>query len=86
MGFKYLVVCVLIVLSAVAQVVTQETNVAPPLPALEWLLTYSADFNWPVDTGEGPSGRRQIFALKSGKFTGPKLNGGVFAIVPKAPR
>jgi hypothetical protein len=75
MMFKFLVLAASIALSVVVPTVAQSAQVAPALPALEWLLTYNADFGFPDDMGQGPSGRRVIFPLQGGKFNGPKLQG-----------
>ena len=75
MMFKHLVVLASITLSAATLAVAQTAEEPPTPPALEWLLTYNADFSFPVDTGENPTGRRVIFPVQGGKFHGPKLNG-----------
>jgi hypothetical protein len=75
MMLKYLVLNVLTVLLAPTWAVAQQTDGPPPAPTLEWLLTYSADFNLPLDNEDGPSGRRVIWPVRSGKFTGSKLSG-----------
>jgi hypothetical protein len=77
MELKHLVFPILTVLFAMTGAVAQRADDHPPAPALEWLLTYSADFNMPLDNEDGPSGRRVIWPVRSGKFTGPKINGEV---------
>lgn len=86
MQFKYLVLPILTVLSARTWAVAQRADDPPPVPALEWLLTYSADFNMPLDNEDGPSGRRVIWPVRSGNFSGPKINGEVLSLIKcKAP-
>jgi hypothetical protein len=63
------------VLLAMSRAVGQRSDDPPSAPALEWLLTYSVDFNLPVTTGDGPTGHRVIWPVRSGKFTGPRMNG-----------
>ena len=58
-----------------SQVFAQQTAATPEPPALEYFFTYSVDFNMPFVTGEGPTGTRWIYPVRSGKFTGPKING-----------
>jgi hypothetical protein len=45
------------------------------VPELEYLMTYRADLEEPVDIGAVPSGTRQIFDVKGGSFEGPRLKG-----------
>jgi hypothetical protein len=54
----------------------------PPAPVLEWLLTYSADFDLPFDTGEGLHGRRVVMPLRGGTFDGPEMSGTFVSLVP----
>jgi hypothetical protein len=86
MELKYLILRILPVLSVITSVAAQRSDDPPSAPALEWLLTYSVDFNLPVTTGDGPTGRRVIWPVRSGKFTGPKMNGeGLPLIISKRP-
>jgi hypothetical protein len=45
------------------------------MPKLEYLMTYRADLEAPVEVGAVPSGTRQIFDVKGGTFEGPRLKG-----------
>jgi len=45
------------------------------MPELEYLMTYRADLEEPIDIGTVPSGTRQIFDVKGGSFEGPRLKG-----------
>jgi hypothetical protein len=45
------------------------------MPEFEYLMTYRADLEEPVDIGTVPSGTRQIFDVKGGSFEGPRLKG-----------
>jgi hypothetical protein len=78
MQLKCLVLRVLTVLLAMTWAVAQRSDDPPPAPTFEWLLTYSVDFNMPIDTGDGPTGRRVVWPVRSGKFTGPRMSGEVF--------
>jgi hypothetical protein len=82
----HLALRILTVLLVTAWAVAQRSDDPPSAPALEWLLTYSVDFNLPVTTGDGPTGRRVIWPVRSGKFTGPRMNGeGLPLIMSKGP-
>lgn len=45
------------------------------MPKLEYLMTYRADLEEPVDIGAVPSGTRRIFDVKGGSLEGPRLKG-----------
>jgi hypothetical protein len=81
MQLKCLVLRILTVLLAMTWAVAQRSDDPPPAPTFEWLLTYSVDFNMPIDTGDGPTGRRVVWPVRSGKFTGPRMSGEVFPLI-----
>ncbi len=86
MQLQYVALRILTLLFATTWAVAQRADGPPPAPALEWLLTYSADFNMPLDNEDGPSGRRVIWPVRSGKFTGPKINGEVLPLIKSKAR
>jgi hypothetical protein len=45
------------------------------MPRLEYLMTYRADLEEPVEVGAVPSGSRQIYDVAGGSFEGPRLKG-----------
>ena len=49
------------------------------MPKLEYLATYRADLEPPVQVGAVPSGNRQIFDVTGGSFEGPRMKGKLLA-------
>jgi hypothetical protein len=49
---------------------------APEL-ALEHLLDLEVELEPPVDVGPGPLGRRMVFVLRGGRFSGPRMAGDI---------
>lgn len=49
------------------------------MPKLEYLMTYRADLEAPVEVGAVPSGSRQIYDVTGGSFEGPRLKGKLLA-------
>ena len=49
------------------------------MPKLEYLMTYRADLEAPVEIGAVPSGSRQIYHVTGGSFEGPRLEGKILA-------
>jgi hypothetical protein len=49
------------------------------MPSLEYLMTYRADLEPPVEIGAVPSGNRRIFDVKGGSFEGPRMRGKLLA-------
>jgi hypothetical protein len=47
----------------------------PPAPTLQWLYTSFVELGIPIDVGEAPNGRRVIFPITGGNFSGPKMSG-----------
>jgi len=56
-----------------ASVIGQE--VAPP--KLTYLYSLDLEIPPPIDIGKAPFGNRGILGITGGKFSGPRLNGGV---------
>ena len=49
------------------------------MPKLEYLMTYRADLEEPIEIGAVPSGSRQIYDVAGGSFEGPRLKGKLLA-------
>jgi hypothetical protein len=49
------------------------------MPKLEYLMTYRADLEEPVEIGAVPSGSRRIYDVTGGSFEGPRLKGKLLA-------
>jgi hypothetical protein len=49
------------------------------MPKLEYLMTYRADLEPPIEIGAVPSGNRRIFDVKGGSFEGPRMRGKLLA-------
>jgi len=80
MRLQYFILRVLAMPLVGAIAVVQSSNDAPSAPALEWLLTYDVDFDLPATTGDGPTGQRVIWPVRSGKFTGPRMSGNLHSL------
>ncbi len=52
------------------------------MPELEYLMTYRADLEEPVDIGTVPSGTRQIFDVKRGSFEGDRTSSRAYFNIP----
>jgi hypothetical protein len=53
----------------------------PAAPTLKWLYTSFVELATPIDVGEAPTGRRIIFPITGGNFSGPRMSG-MHTLVP----
>lgn len=83
MQLKYLTTVFYAALSAgVAR--GEDRLLEPPAPALQWLYTCFVDLATPIDVGDAPHGRRVVYPITGGNFSGPRISGMHHAVISRS--